>query len=127
VIGLSSKTGGKNGKHCPVSETSKISALSNIFVQVFQHRFGCQFRAVTQATTSVRTKHFQLLPSIQFLCLTESPPKVIGSGNAHSVDTIIEVSQADVECYQALRGVEKNLIEALKKWKKRGGDVVEDD
>jgi hypothetical protein len=100
---------------------------TNIFVQVYQHRFGSQFRAVTQATTSVRTKHFQLIPSIQFLCLADSQPEVIGSGNAHSVDTVIEVSQADMTHYHALRGIEKSLMEALKKWKKRSGDAVEDD
>lgn len=56
--------------------------------------------------------------------MSDTPPKVIGPSNAHSVDTIIEVSQADVERYHALRGIEKNLMKALKKWKKRGGDVV---
>ena len=62
VIGMTSKSGGKNGKHCPVTDTSKISAIANMSLQVFQHRFGCQFRATTDATMSVQSCHFQLLP-----------------------------------------------------------------
>ena len=75
--------------------------------------------------TSVRTKHYQLLTSIQFLCLLDSPPKVITSGD--SVDTVVEVSPADVTRFRALREVEKGLMEVMKKWKKRGGDVEEAD
>jgi hypothetical protein len=37
VIYMYSKGGGKNRKHESVSESSNISALSNIGVQVFEH------------------------------------------------------------------------------------------
>jgi hypothetical protein len=55
---------------------------------------------VTQATTSVRTNFNESIPL---------PYRQI------------------VERYHTLRGIEKSLMEALKKWKKRGGDVVGDD
>ncbi|KAF8219013.1 hypothetical protein L208DRAFT_1449016 [Tricholoma matsutake] len=43
---LYAKFGGKAGKHCWVSDSSNIAAVSNIPVQLFDHILGVQFRAI---------------------------------------------------------------------------------
>jgi hypothetical protein len=40
VIAIYSKSGGKHGKHKAVSDSSHISAVSYVCVQVFEHMFG---------------------------------------------------------------------------------------
>ncbi|KAF8232513.1 hypothetical protein L208DRAFT_1064247, partial [Tricholoma matsutake] len=50
VIAIYSKSGGKHGKHEAVSDSSNISAVSHVCVQVFEHMFGRQFRGIPAAT-----------------------------------------------------------------------------
>ena len=123
VIGMTSKSGGKNGKHCPVTDTSKISAIVNMSLQVFQHRFGCQFRATTDATMSVQSCHFQLLPSIHFLCLLDSPVQAtVSAGSSSMLGSIsfVQISQSDMGRFETLRRCEKELLSVMKNSKKRG-------
>jgi len=40
VLALYSKTGGKNGKHSSVSESSNVAAISYMAVQVFEHMYA---------------------------------------------------------------------------------------
>jgi hypothetical protein len=51
VIALYSKTGSKNGKHAAITDSSNISALLYVGVQVFEHMYGCQFCVIPEATT----------------------------------------------------------------------------
>ena len=74
VIALYAKTGGKNGKHMAITDSSNISAVSNIGVQVFEHMYSGLFRAIPEATALFFTKRFALLQPISFLCLISSRP-----------------------------------------------------
>jgi hypothetical protein len=85
-------------------------------VQLFQHRLGQQFRSVPDATAPFQTKQFLLLPSIQFLCLTET--KLVSP--QQSLTPYIELLPQDVDRYKALKNGQKELTAALKLSKKRG-------
>ncbi|KAK6984121.1 hypothetical protein R3P38DRAFT_2472408, partial [Favolaschia claudopus] len=80
VFEMYSKGGGKYGKHEPVTESSNISALSKISVQVYEHGHGAQFRAIPTATAVVQTKQFAHIQPYQFICLLSGSPKTIPSG-----------------------------------------------
>ena len=41
VIAIYAKTGGKNGKHSAVSESSSISAVSYLGLQIFEFTYVC--------------------------------------------------------------------------------------
>ncbi|KAF8889727.1 hypothetical protein CPB84DRAFT_1634748, partial [Gymnopilus junonius] len=49
VESIYSKTGGKNGKHADVTDSSNIMAVYYIAAQVFEHQIGSQFRAIPHA------------------------------------------------------------------------------
>jgi len=74
VIAMYSKTGGKNGRHSAITESSSIAAVfeSYLAVQLFQYRLARQFRSVPNATANFQTKQFLLLSSLQFLCLIDT-------------------------------------------------------
>ncbi|KAJ7768133.1 hypothetical protein DFH07DRAFT_1058377 [Mycena maculata] len=55
VFGMNAKGGGKYGKHEPVTESSNISALSKISVQVFENLHGAQFSSITATPTGLPT------------------------------------------------------------------------
>ena len=123
VIAVYSKTGGKNGKHSAIMESSTIAAVSYLGVQLFQYyRLSQQFRSVTDATAIFQTKQFLLLPSIQFLCLLETrlPPE-------QSSAPFIELLPGDIDRYKALKNGQKEITAALKLSKKRGGGEESDD
>ena len=71
VIALYSKTGGKNGKHSSVSESSNISALSYLAVQAFEHMYAQQFRSIPAATAIFQTRQFIQISAINFLTLLD--------------------------------------------------------
>ena len=111
-----SKTGGKNGKHSAITESSSIAAVSYLAVQLFQYRLARQFRSVPDATAIFQTKQFLLLSSLQFLCLVDTK-----LSSAQLTASFIELSSEDVDRYRALRDGQKELTAALKLSKKRGG------
>ncbi|KAF8224221.1 hypothetical protein L208DRAFT_1075266, partial [Tricholoma matsutake] len=53
VTALYSKTGGKNGKHESVSDSSNICAVSNVAVQIFEYMYGRQFCSIPEATSTL--------------------------------------------------------------------------
>ena len=57
-----------------IMDSSNISAVSNIGVQVFEHMYSGLFRAIPEATALFFTKWFALLQPISFLCLLSSSP-----------------------------------------------------
>ncbi|KAF8980095.1 hypothetical protein BDQ17DRAFT_1221901, partial [Cyathus striatus] len=61
VITMYSKMAGKNAKHTAVTYSSKISAISNLGVQVFENGIANHFTAFPQATVLLYTHHFQLI------------------------------------------------------------------
>lgn len=121
VVALYSKTGGKNGKHSAITESSTITAISYLGVQLYQYRLGRQFRSVPDATAIFQTKQFLLLPSIQFLCLVDSKIPL-----QQSTSPFIDLRSEDLDRYRALRDGQKDLTAALKLWKKRSNGDSED-
>ena len=116
VVAMYSKTGGKNGKHGAITESSSIAAVSYLAVQLFQYHLARQFRSVPDATAIFQTKQFLLLSSLQFLCLVDtkiSPHQLFTS--------FLELLPEDVDRYRALREGQKELTTAIKLSKKRGG------
>jgi hypothetical protein len=117
VVAFSSKSGGKNGKHCDITESSTIAAVSNIAVQLFQYRGRArEFRLVTDATLLFRTKQYLLIPSIQFLCLLDT-----NFPSDQALPYIEVKSDMDMEHFKALKEGKNELISALKLSRKRGG------
>ncbi|KAF8235313.1 hypothetical protein L208DRAFT_1257743 [Tricholoma matsutake] len=43
VLAIYAKSAGKAGKHCQVSDSSNITAVSNLPIQLFDHFIGVQF------------------------------------------------------------------------------------
>ncbi|KAF8166953.1 hypothetical protein BJ912DRAFT_862904, partial [Pholiota molesta] len=112
VCALYSKTGGKNGKHCAVSESSSIAAVSYVGFQIFEHFFARQFRAIPGSMAYLQTYRFQHSPSFELLCLLDSK---IPFTSQHT----IEISQTDLDRYQDLKRGERSLAVALKNSRKR--------
>ncbi|KAJ7245055.1 hypothetical protein C8J57DRAFT_1009919, partial [Mycena rebaudengoi] len=80
------KGGGKGGKHESVTDSSNISALSKISVQLFEKIHGTQFRSIPTATGVLQTKQFAHIPPVNFLCLLSAVPKLVPSGLALGAD-----------------------------------------
>ncbi|KDQ52274.1 hypothetical protein JAAARDRAFT_139109 [Jaapia argillacea MUCL 33604] len=100
VLGIYSKSGGKNGKHCWVSDASMITAVSYLAVQTFEKANGRTFREIPQALRNMRACKFALLPSTLFLCALDTMP--------HRVAQSIQLSQQD---YARLKLLEAGLSE----------------
>ncbi|KAJ7728967.1 hypothetical protein DFH07DRAFT_757091, partial [Mycena maculata] len=80
VFGLQAKGGGKHGKHEAVTESSNISTLSKISVQIFDNLHGTQFRSIPAATALLQAKQFGHTPPINFLCLLSAVLKLSPTG-----------------------------------------------
>lgn len=111
VLGLYSKSGGKNGKHCWASDSSNISALSYIPVQLFEpmERVSRQFRHVARSCSTLSALHlsrFALLPATSFLCMLENAPRVLAQ-------TIL-ISPTDNARFIALNTQVSRVIMAIK-------------
>jgi hypothetical protein len=113
VIALYSKSVGANAKHSSVTDSSNVSAVSNIAVQVFEHMFGRQFRVIPQAMAFFQTKQFALLPPISFLSLLSSKPDI--------TSMTLELEQEDFEMFQKLQRGLACIKEAMKLFRKRKG------
>jgi hypothetical protein len=121
VVAFSSKSGGKNGKHCDITESSTIAAVSNIAVQLFQYRgHAREFRLVTDATLLFQTKQYLLISSIQFLCLLDTK---FPFDRDHALPYIEVTSDQDMERFKALREGKDQLSSALKLSRKRDGGL----
>jgi hypothetical protein len=119
VIALYSKTGGKNGKHESVSDSSSICAVSNVAVQIFEHMHARQFHSIPEATSLLQTSQFALFGSHSFLCLLSFPPKTSASG--------VELGQEDAERFKSLFAHEDKFKEAMRLFRKRGQSGVQED
>jgi hypothetical protein len=114
VIIFYSKTGGKNGKHCSITESSNISAISYIAVQLFEFMHGRQFRQTPEATARLQTRQFALLASISFLSILSSRPKI------HSMTGTLELTVEDTELFNTLNHSVPKFRGAIALSKKRG-------
>ncbi|KAF8150905.1 hypothetical protein B0H34DRAFT_156021 [Crassisporium funariophilum] len=116
VIALYSKTGGKNGKHSSVTESSNISAISYLAVQVFKHMYAQQFRSIPAATAIFQTRQFTQLSAINFLTLLDY------KGSSQNQGSNLELSFEDLTRFRTLQKANKQLQAALKLSRKRGRD-----
>ena len=114
VMGMYSKTGGKNGKHADITESSSISAVSYMALEIFRFNVGRQFHPVSDATSRFHTVQFALLPSTSFLCLVDSKPKF----KTPQLEPV-ELLPADFERFRSLKNGADKLQSAMKLFKKR--------
>ncbi|KAF8905727.1 hypothetical protein CPB84DRAFT_1823080 [Gymnopilus junonius] len=110
VESIYSKTGGKNGKHADVTDSSNIMAVSYIAAQVFEHQIGSQFRAIPHAQP-ISTFRFDHLPPSAFLCALKDAPEITQNGLKISVD--------DWRLFKELKDNGKKVLEALKAFKQK--------
>jgi hypothetical protein len=111
VIAFYSKTG---GKHSSITESSNISAVSYIAVQLFEFMHGHQFCHTSEATSYLQTRQFALLPSIMFLTL------LLTSSKVHVQSGTLELLQEDTDRFATLDKGMVTFKVAMKLSKKRG-------
>ncbi|KAJ7670785.1 hypothetical protein DFH06DRAFT_980885 [Mycena polygramma] len=112
IFGMHCKGGGKYGRHEPVSDSSNISALSKISVQLFEKIHGTQFHAIPTATSVLQTRQFAHIPPINFLCVLSSIPKLLPTG--------LELGAEDSDRFKKLsQGLDK-FNTAMTLFRKRG-------
>jgi hypothetical protein len=123
VIAFYSKGGGKHGKHGSITESTCISAVSYIALQLFEFMHGRQFRHIPEVTSRLQTKQFAILPSMPFLCLLSVSPKV------HSISGTLELTQEDIDRFNTLDKGSVKFKAAMKLSRKRGkgADIMNDE
>ena len=112
-----SKTGGKNGKHSDVTDSSNIMAVSYLVAQVFEHQIGSQFRATPHAQP-VPTLRFDQLPPSAFLCALKHGPEITQNG--------LKISADNWKLFKKIKDNGPKVLQALKAFKQRVA-VAEDD
>ena len=109
MVCLYSKSGGQGGKHSAVADSSSVTALSHIGVQVFEHSHSRWFTHIPSRTARLHTKQFALLPPPCFLLCLHSPVEANGT-------EAVEVWHDDFLEFKGLSmGVER-IREALHKY-----------
>jgi hypothetical protein len=93
-----------------VTDSSSVTALSHIGVQIFGHSHGRWFTYVPEETAILQTKRFSLLPPQNFLLLLQSSVKT-------NQTQLVEVSLDDVEEFNTLTSQKQLLEIALSKYK----------
>ncbi len=106
VITIYSKSGGANGTHGHVTDSSVITAVSNIGVQIYEHHFGTRFYEKPPSHTFPQVKCFDILPSSSFLCLLEHVPVRVEGG--------LQISPQDFAFFKNLKAQVPSIINALK-------------
>ncbi|KAK6980928.1 hypothetical protein R3P38DRAFT_3376544 [Favolaschia claudopus] len=101
VFAMYAKGGGKNGKHEAITDSSNISALSKVSVQIFDNLHA-----------SLQTKQFAHIPPTHFLCLLSHVPKFTPTG--------IDLVQADAELFKTLSRGRAQFDNAMVLFAKRG-------
>ena len=112
VLSISSKSGGKNGKHGWVPSVTVIAAASNVGVQLFQQVYRNQFRIFHESPGSPRIKRYALIPSSYFLCTLSNLPKLALGGT-------LQLSDPDYIFFGRLTSLRQNIISAIKVMKGR--------
>ncbi|GLB42721.1 hypothetical protein LshimejAT787_1201700 [Lyophyllum shimeji] len=120
VLSIYSKTGGSNGRHCYVTDSSNIAAVSNIAVQVFENSVGSQFRSIPHSQV-LHAKRFDFIPSSAFLCTLINAPVSTENG--------LKLSANDWTVYTELNSKENlpKIVQAVMALQKRASNAVHDD
>ena len=74
------KSARKGTTHAWESDTSSITAISNLPVQIFEHMYGYQFCAKSQGQ-ALHPRRFALLTLSPFLCTLSHPPRTTDDGS----------------------------------------------
>jgi hypothetical protein len=115
---LTTQQNGKNGKHSSVSESSNISAVSYMAIQVFEPMYARQFCSVPSATAIFQAHQYLLLSSFHFLTLLDYNLK----DSSQQQGSILELSLADF----APCKIPTSSIQAVKKRGRNSDDDGED-
>ncbi|KAF9011952.1 hypothetical protein BDQ17DRAFT_1232992, partial [Cyathus striatus] len=107
--------------HATVTDSSKISAISSLGVQVFENSIANHFTAFPQATVFLYTHHFQLISPIQFLVVI--PPSVI----TVQPDGGVALDTEYMTMFHWLNSQTKQLNAALKAFNSRKQKNVDSD
>jgi len=104
-----------------ITDSSNVSAVSYIGVQVFEHMYSGLFRVIPEATALFFTKRFALLQPISFLCLLSSSPDTATSSNH------LELARADLVLFQTLQAHRTRFESAMTLSRKRKVDEFIDE
>lgn len=113
-----SKSSGKGSRHSAISDSSSITAVSNIAVQVYEHMIGTSFRDTPHAQ-ALRVIRFDFIHSAGFMCTLKSTPEITNEGLKISVEDwnlfkVIEKNKPDVlQAVKLLMGRQKGSVEGL--------------
>ncbi|KAF5341928.1 hypothetical protein D9611_001095 [Ephemerocybe angulata] len=115
VITLYQKTAGKNGKHGAITDSSVITAVSYLGVQVFENTRPNYFSMYPRQTALLRTLCFSQIPSSQVL-LRLSPKNIKPS---HPNKNTLVMDSATYTQFADLKKQEAKLVDAVKLYKAR--------
>ena len=101
---LYSKLGGQATRHSAVTDSSIVTALSHISVQVFGHSHDRWFTHVPEEAAQLQTRHFAMLLPQNLLLPLRSP--VITNSTQ-----LVEVSSEDIKEFSEMTD-RKQCIEA---------------
>ncbi|KAJ6610323.1 hypothetical protein B0H10DRAFT_1811784, partial [Mycena sp. CBHHK59/15] len=116
VCQLHSKGGGQHGTHQPITESTTITAISNLSVQVFEYHHATVFQGIPTTTSFLQTKQFAHIPSINFLCILSKTPKLTPTG--------LELFPEDAERFKKLQGGVGKFDEAMVLFRRCRKNVV---
>ncbi|KAF5320335.1 hypothetical protein D9611_011267 [Ephemerocybe angulata] len=121
VITLYQKTAGKNGKHGAITDSSVITAVSYLGVQVFESTRPTYFTGYPLQTRLLRTLHFSQVLSCQVLLrLSKHNIKL------HTDKKTLIVDSTTYTRFTDLKKQEANLVAAVKLYKARNfGQAVQ--
>ena len=105
VISIYAKTGGKNGRHNNVTDSSNIMAVSYLAVQIFEHQLGSQFRAIPNAQR-LQVLRFDHLPPAAFLCALKHAPELTPFG--------LKISLDDWQLFKVIKENSAKVSQAIK-------------
>jgi len=119
VIGIYTKTGGKNSKYSWTPNTTNISNAATLHVQLFRHIFRDRY-SETHNKPMPGMCRFEVIPPWRFMC-TASPPMFPHGGEA-------VLAPCDRATFEALKSSVSSIIVCMSEFVvKRGRKIVEDD
>ncbi|KAF8988916.1 hypothetical protein BDQ17DRAFT_1434815 [Cyathus striatus] len=117
-----SKTAGKNGKYAAITDSSSISAITSLGVQIYENHTVNYFNATPRVILS--NYYFQLIPSIRFIMAIPSSVVTLQSNIG------LVINKEYMEIFQDLKSQTTHLIAAIKAFnstKGGGNDDPEDE
>ncbi|RDB19960.1 hypothetical protein Hypma_012735 [Hypsizygus marmoreus] len=124
ILSIYSKTGGKNAKHSNVTDSSNISAVSYLVLQVFENMRNLnQFRVIPSDLQHLQSKRFVHLPSTAFLSTLNNAPREVGESKN------LVLLPSDYALFNSLIGRTADILAVMKalngRSKKPAGDEAE--